>query len=59
MRSKFLEPSADVSRDNNLYVVGDISKKCLDTTETNNYQVDLTISMSRIRDDVGHSELGG
>ena len=28
-----------VSRDNNLYVVGDISKKCLDTTETNNYQV--------------------
>ena len=26
MRSKFLEPSADVSRDNNLYVVGDISK---------------------------------
>ena len=38
MRSKFLEPSADVSRDNNLYVVGDISRKCLDTTETNNYQ---------------------
>jgi hypothetical protein len=39
MRSKFLEPSADVSRDNNLYVVGDISKKCLDTTETNNYHL--------------------
>jgi len=38
MRSKFLEPSV-VSRDNNLYVVGDISRKCLDTTETNNYQV--------------------
>jgi len=40
MRSKcgeFLELFA-VSRDNNLYVVGDISKKCLDTTETNNYQ---------------------
>ena len=29
----------NVSRDNNLYVVGDISKKCLDTTETNNYQM--------------------
>ena len=41
MRSKcgeFLELFA-VSRDNNLYVVGDISKKCLDTTETNNYQM--------------------
>ncbi len=41
-----------VSRDNNLYVVGDISKKCLDTTETDNYQGDLTISM--YKDEVGH-----
>ena len=32
-------PTRYVSRDNNLYVVGDISRKCLDTTETNNYQV--------------------
>ena len=54
MRSKFLEPSV-VSRDNNLYVVGDISKKCLDTTETNNYQVDLTISM--YKDEVGHESV--
>ena len=32
-------PTRYVSRDNNLYVVGDISRKCLDTTETNNYQI--------------------
>ena len=44
-----------VSRDNNLYVVGDISRKCLDTTETNNYQVDLTISM--YKDEVGHKSV--
>ena len=56
-----------VSRDNNLYVVGDISRKCLDTTETNNYHLkdnrgrirretfnnDLTISMHK--DEVGHT----
>ena len=34
-------PTRYVSRDNNLYVVGDISRKCLDTTETNNYQVNI------------------
>ena len=28
----------EVLRDNNLHVVKDVSRKCLDTTETNNYQ---------------------
>ena len=43
-----------VSRDNNLYVVGDISREVerLETPETNNYQSDLTISM--YKDEVGH-----
>ena len=59
MRSKFLEPSV-VSRDNNLYVVGDISKKCLDTTETNNYQVCFAQKINVKTESIAaHSELGG
>ena len=62
MRSKFLEPSV-VSRDNNLYVVGDISilyvKKYRSAVETNNYQVcELVRGRYELREQT-KCELGG
>tara|TARA_E500000331_G_C16810985_1_gene520831 strand:- start:278 stop:454 length:177 start_codon:yes stop_codon:yes gene_type:complete len=48
-----------VSRDNNLYVVGDISRKCLDTTETNNYQVcELVRDRYELREQAGFNNKG-
>ena len=57
MRSKFLEPSV-VSRDNNRQVVGDVSK-CLDTTETNNYQIRMKDVECKFGTPSYRSELGG